>query len=178
MTEPYLGEIRIFSYARGAPLGWQLCDGSLLPISQYDALFALISNIYGGDGQTTFAVPDLRGRLPIHQGQGSGGGLSNYSLGQIGGSETVTLTVDQMAAHSHLVVASTAAGTTNSPAGKVPATVANEPFYATIDASAKPYALPAATIGTAGGNAGHENSGPTLTLNYCIAWQGIFPQPS
>lgn len=175
MSEPFLGEIRIFPYARGAPLGWQLCDGTLLGIAENDALYALLGTYYGGDGQTNFAVPDLRGRIPIHQ--GAGPTLSNYAIGQIGGSETVTLTNDQMAAHFHLVGASTAAGTSISPAGNVPATVANEPFYAAMDQSPAAYALPGNTIGMAGSSSGHDNCGPTLTLNYCIATAGIYPQP-
>ena len=102
MSTPYIGEIRMFGFgARGAPLGWQACDGSLLPISEYDALFALIGTTYGGDGQVTFGIPNLRGRLPVHQ--GTGPGLSTYVIGQSAGTETVTLLQSQMpAGHHHL----------------------------------------------------------------------------
>ena len=110
MAEPYLGEIRMFAFGtRGAPIGWQACDGSLLPISQNDALFALIGTTYGGDGQTTFAVPDLRGRVPVHQ--GTGPGLSTYVIGQRAGTETVTVLSTQMPAHTHTLVATSAAST-------------------------------------------------------------------
>ena len=102
MSTPYIGEIRMFSFGtRGAPNGWQACDGSLLPISQYDALFALIGTTYGGDGQTTFGVPDLRGRVPMHQ--GTGPGLSTYVIGQKAGTETVTVLATQMPAHTHSI---------------------------------------------------------------------------
>ena len=114
MSQPYIGEIRMFAFGtRGAPNGWQACDGSLLPISEYDALFALIGTTYGGDGQTTFAVPDLRGRLPIHQGQGPG--LSNYVMGQMAGTENVTLLTTQMPIHTHTMVATTGAATSLTP---------------------------------------------------------------
>ena len=169
----FLGQIGIFGF-NFAPVQWAFCNNALLPIAQNTALFSLLGTNYGGDGQTNFAVPDLRGRIPIHQ--GTGPTLSNYAIGQTGGSETVALTSDQMAAHFHLVAASTAAGTSISPAGNVPATVANQPFYAAMDTAPTAYALPANTIGTAGSNAGHDNMGPTLAINYCIATAGIFPQ--
>ena len=105
MSTPYIGEIRMFGFGtRGAPNGWQGCDGSLLPISEYDALFALIGTTYGGDGQVTFGVPDLRGRLPIHQ--GTGPGLSTYVIGQKAGTETVTVLPTQMPAHTHPILVS------------------------------------------------------------------------
>ena len=173
MSQPYVGEIRLLPYQRGAPQGWQLCDGSLLPISEYDTLYTLLGTTYGGDGVQTFAVPDMRGRIPIHQ--GTGRGLSSYILGQIGGSEAVTLTTAQMPAHGHLPTASTAAGTAISPVNNVTATIAGEPFYATAGDGNTPYALPTATVQSSGGGQPHENIGPTLTLNYCIAWAGVYP---
>jgi microcystin-dependent protein len=176
MTQPYIGEIRLFPYNRGAPRNWHLCDGTLLAISQYDTLFTLLGTTYGGDGQTTFGLPDLRGRIPIHE--GTGVGLSTYALGQMAGTEAVTLTSLQMPQHNHFVVASTAAGTSASPTGNIPATLANEPFYvdmSTGGGGGTPYLLPPTTIGMSGGNLPHENTAPTLTLNYCIALFGIWP---
>jgi microcystin-dependent protein len=173
MSQPYLGEIRLFPYARGAPANWHLCDGSLLPISQYDALYALIGTTYGGDGQQTFALPDLRGRVPIHQ--GTGRGLSTYVLGQIAGTETVTLTQQQMAQHPHLEFASTAVGTSHAPTNNVTAVITGETFYGQGGDGSTAYALPTNTIGASGGNQGHDNMAPTLALNYCIATAGVFP---
>ena len=174
MSDPYIGEIQLLPYPRGAPMGWQLCDGSLLAISQYDILFMLIGTTYGGDGVSSFGVPDLRGRVPIHQGTGTG--LSTYALGQTGGTETVTLTLQQMASHTHFETASTVPGTSTSPQNNVTAALASETFYAVAGDDSTAYPLPSNTIGVAGGGQGHENVAPTLTLNYCIAWQGIFPQ--
>ncbi|TXI48176.1 MAG: phage tail protein [Lysobacter sp.] len=175
MSTPYIGEIRMFGFGtRGAPNGWQACDGSLLPISQYDALFALIGTTYGGDGQTTFAVPDLRGRVPIHQGQGPG--LSNYVLGQRAGTETVTVLPTQMPAHTHTVVATTAAATTGTPGTTViPGAVANQTMYVTDTSGGTPFTLSAQSVTNAGGSQPHENCMPTLTVQYCIATQGIYP---
>ncbi|RYG86183.1 MAG: phage tail protein [Alphaproteobacteria bacterium] len=173
MSQPYVGEIRILPYSRGAPRGWQMCDGSLLQISQYEVLFNLIGTTYGGDGQSTFGVPDLRGRVPIHQ--GTGRGLSSYALGQMAGTEEVTLTTQQMPAHNHLVIASSEAGSSSSPTANVLATVASEPFYVDMATGGTAYPLPPATLTAAGGNVPHDNTAPTLTLNYCIAWAGIYP---
>jgi microcystin-dependent protein len=173
MSEQYVGEIRLFPYGRGAPNGWQLCDGSLLPISQYEVLYTLIGTTYGGNGQSTFAVPDLRGRIPIHN--GTGPGLSTYVTGQVAGTETVLLSTSQMASHFHILVASAAAGNSTAPAGNLLATVVNEPFYATVDPGMSNYQFPPTTIGLDGGNLPHDNTAPTLTLNYCIATVGVFP---
>ena len=173
MSTPYIGEIRMFGFGtRGAPNGWQACDGSLLPISQYDALFALIGTTYGGDGQTTFAVPDLRGRVPIHQGQGPG--LSNYVIGQKAGTETVTLLPTQMPAHTHTAIATTAASTSLTPGNTLlPGAVSGDVFYATDLTGAT--AIPMLPTTSSSGNLPHENTMPTLTVQYCIATQGIFP---
>jgi microcystin-dependent protein len=178
MTTPYIGEIRMFGFgSRGAPNGWQACDGSLLPISGYDALFALIGTTYGGDGQSTFAVPDLRGRVPIHQGQSPG--LSSYLLGQVAGTETVTVLQTQMPAHTHALVATTGASSSLTPGpGLLPATVSGDNFYdADITGTASVPMSPQATS-LAGGSQPHENCMPTLTVQYCIATQGIFPSQS
>ncbi len=173
MSTPYIGEIRMFGFGR-TPTNWQACDGSLLPISQYDALFALIGTTYGGDGQTTFAVPDLRGRLPIHQGQGPG--LSNYVIGQRAGTETVTVLPTQMPAHTHtLVVTSGAAGSLTPGATLLPASVSGESFYASDITGATALPMSNQSTSIAGGSQPHENCMPTLTVQYCIATYGIFP---
>jgi microcystin-dependent protein len=178
MSTPYIGEIRMFGFGtRGAPNGWQACDGSLLPISQYDALFALIGTTYGGDGQTTFAVPDLRGRVPIHQ--GTGPGLSSYVIGQRAGTETVTVLPTQMPAHTHVVVATSGASNSLTPGNTLlPGTVSGDSFYATDLTGATPIAMSAQSTSLAGGSQPHENCMPTLTVQYCIATQGIFPSPA
>ena len=175
MSTPYIGEIRMFGFGtRGAPNGWQACDGSLLPISQYDALFALIGTTYGGDGQNTFGVPDLRGRVPIHQGQGPG--LSNYVIGQMAGTETVTVLQTQMPAHTHTLVATTGAASSLTPgASLLPGTISGDSFYdSDITGTAAVQMSPQSTS-LAGGSQPHENTMPTLTVQYCIATQGIFP---
>ncbi|UZK66220.1 phage tail protein [Sphingomonas sp. M1-B02] len=176
MSQPYVGEIRLFPYPRGAPEGWQACDGSLLSIANYEVLYQLIGTVYGGDGQNTFAVPDMRGRIPIHQ--GTGRGLSSYSLGQLAGTEQVTLTSLQMPSHDHQLVASTVQGTSASPQGNVTAVQTTETFYGVGGDGSTPYPLPASTVGFSGGNQPHDNVGPTLALNYCIAWAGIYPAQS
>src|SRR6187399_274642 len=116
MAQPYVGEIRMFA-GNFAPAGWMFCEGQLLPISEYETLFNLIGTTYGGDGQSTFALPDMRGRLPIHQGQGSG--LSNYTLAQNGGVEQVTLTVNQIPQHTHPLLGSTTNSSSSDPSGNV-----------------------------------------------------------
>ena len=175
MTTPYIGEIRMFGFGtRGAPNNWQACDGTLLQISQYDALFALIGTTYGGDGQTTFAVPDLRGRVPIHQ--GTGPGLSNYVIGQRAGTETVSVQTTQMPAHTHTAIATTAAATTGTPGTSVvPGAVANQTMYVTDTTGGRAFTQSAQAVTLAGGSQPHENCMPTLTVQYCIATQGIFP---
>lgn len=148
MATPFIGEIRMFAFGR-TPVGWQACDGSLLPISQYDALFALIGTLYGGDGQTTFGVPDLRGRVPIHQGQGPG--LSNYVIGQVAGTETVTVLPTQMPAHTHTLVATTAAATSVTPGTTVlPGAVSGDTFYVDSVSGATSASLSAQMVALAG----------------------------
>lgn len=171
-TEPYVGQIMSFG-GNFAPQGWALCDGSLLPISQYDALFSLIGATYGGDGQTTFALPDLRGRAALHQGQGPG--LSSYSLGQNGGVEAVTLTVSQAPPHSHPVLGHSGAGDSPHPAGAVWAGSSVALYTAGAAANA---AMGASSISPGGGNQPHNNMLPFLTLNFCIALEGIYPSQS
>lgn len=173
MTEPFIGMIALFGF-NFPPRGWALCNGQLLSISQNTALFSLLGTTYGGDGQTTFALPNLQSRVPLGMGQGPG--LSNYRIGQTGGSENVTLLSTQMPAHNHALNVSGAPGTTNSPAGNVLATAflpdetAVNAYTTTPNNTASPQA-----IGMAGGNQPHENVQPYLAMNYCIALQGIFP---
>jgi microcystin-dependent protein len=174
MSTPYIGEIRMFGFGR-TPIGWQACDGSLLPISQYETLFVLIGTTYGGDGQSTFAVPDLRGRLPIHQGQGSG--LSDYVIGQMAGTENVTVLTTQMPAHTHVMVATTGASTAITPGpALLPGSVSGDTFYVNTVTGNTAAAMSDQMLTMSGGSQPHENCMPTLTVQYCIATEGIFPQ--
>lgn len=171
MSEPFLGEIRMFG-GNFAPRGWAMCNGQILAISTNTALFALLGTTYGGNGQTTFALPDLRGRVPIHMGQGPG--LSPYSEGQQGGVENVTLTTTQMPVHTHTAHPNSRSGNVSDPQDSVPAqTPIENPIYrATADPAAF---LDAGFIGTAGGSQPHQNIQPYLVINFIIALQGIFP---
>ena len=171
MSEAYIGEIKIFG-GNFAPRDWQFCDGALLPISLYQALFSLLGTTFGGDGQTTFAVPDLRGRIPLHRGQAPD--LSNYVQGQKGGTETVTLAANQIGAHAHTLGASSANATTSSPANAVWA-VSSANIYGTSG----PYQpMNASTVSFAGGSQPHENLQPILGVNFIIALDGIYPTQS
>jgi microcystin-dependent protein len=173
MSDPYIGEIRMFG-GNYAPVGWAFCDGRLLAISQNDALFNLIGTTYGGDGQSTFALPDLRGRLPIHQGQGPGI-TQNYVIGQLAGIETVTLTTAQIPLHNHTFAASAATATNPSPSGNVVATSPTIEMYV-LDV-AGPQLVATAVQGT-GNNVPHDNMMPYLTISYIISLQGIYPSQS
>ncbi len=173
MSTPFIGEIRMFGFGR-TPQGWQACDGSLLQISEYEPLYLLLGTTYGGNGSNTFGVPDLRGRLPIHQGQGPG--LNNYVLGQRAGTETVTLIDLQMPAHTHTAQATTAAATAPTPAGLVPGAVNGGLFYVSDVTGATQVAMSVQSSSFAGGSQPHDNVMPTLTVQYCIATTGIFPQ--
>lgn len=168
--ENFIGEIKLFA-GNFAPTGWLLCQGQLLSIAQNQALFAIIGTTYGGDGRTTFALPDLRGRVPVGFGQGPG--MTYRNLGETFGSETVTLTVGQMPAHSHSVSAVNTAGNQNSPSGSFPAdtkTLDKEYSNATPNAT-----MNSSMVGTTGSNQPVGISQPSLGLNYIIATQGIFP---
>lgn len=171
--DQYIGEIRLLPYTF-APNGWQDCDGSLLSISDNDALFALIGTTYGGDGQNTFAVPDLRGRVPVHA--GTGPGLSTYVLGQMAGSENVTLTADQLGAHTHTMAVTSAPDSTGTPVASVELGALSGDVLYTGDISGVA-ALPIAgtMIGPAGGNQPHDNTMPTLTVRFCISLVGVYP---
>lgn len=169
MAQPYIGEIRMFA-GNFAPVGWMFCEGQLLSISEYETLFQLIGTTYGGDGQSTFALPDLRGRVPVHVHQGSG-----FVFAQTGGAETITLTVNQIAAHSHPLLASTRQGNSSVPAGRVAAQSANPTVYVTASPDVN---LAAAAISATGGSQPHENRQPYLCLNFIISLFGIFPSPT
>lgn len=168
MTTPFIGSIKMFG-GNFAPRDYAFCDGRLIAISQNDTLFALIGTTYGGDGINTFALPDLRGRAPIHQGTGPDG--TQYAMGTTLGTETVTLTTNQLPAHSHGLGASTAPGTGAGPAGAVWAqSSATQNYGTTADAPMSP-----ALVGLAGGNQPHQNMQPYLAINFIIALFGIFP---
>ncbi len=171
-AQPFIGQIMVFA-GNFAPAGWAQCNGQLLPISQYDALFSLIGTTYGGDGQTTFALPDLRSRLPIHQGQGPG--LSNYVPGENGGAEAVTLLTSQLPVHTHPALGNSDAGTSTDPTGGVWASSPNNIYIA--GASADTTMNPTSISGSGGGQP-HDNMLPFLTLNFCIALEGIYPSQS
>lgn len=171
MANPYVGEIRIFA-GNFAPQGWALCQGQLLPVADTEALFNLIGTTYGGDGANTFALPDLRGRLPIHQ--GTGPGLSTRSIGQTGGAEQVTLTEAQLPAHSHTVLASTTAGkAAPGPAAMLSAGAIQIYGTGTPNTPMSPQAVSTSP----GGAQPHPNMPPFLGLNYIISLFGIFPSP-
>ena len=165
MAEPFLSEIRIFSF-NFAPKGWAFCNGQLLPINQNQALFALLGTTYGGNGQTTFALPNLQGKAPIHVGNG-------FTLGQTGGESSHTVTMQEMAQHIHFWQATSADA--NTP-------VATNDFLAAANnvytAAGNLTTLPPTTLGNTGGSQAHNNMQPYLVLNVCIALQGIFPSPN
>ncbi|MFC4163614.1 phage tail protein [Epilithonimonas zeae] len=169
-SEPFVGQIMFVPY-NFAPVGWRDCDGSILSIAEYSTLFQLIGTTYGGNGQTTFALPDMRGRVVIDDGNGAG--LSPYVLGQKGGTETVTLTVNQMPSHTHNVVGSNLNGNSSSPTNAVPAnTRILDPEYsdATSDTTMKTN-----TVSNNGGSQPHNNMMPTTAMKCVIATEGIFP---
>jgi microcystin-dependent protein len=171
MATPFLAEIKMFG-GNFAPIGYALCNGQLLAISQNSALFSLLGTTYGGNGQTTFGLPDLRGRVPIHA--GSGPGLTPYVLGEIAGTESVTLLQSQMPAHNHLVEANSSAGTATAPSTTLvlAASTARDKVYST---AAPNTTLSPAAIGVAGSSQPHNNIQPYLVVNFIIALQGIFP---
>ena len=167
MAQPYVGEIRMFA-GNFAPAGWMFCEGQLLPISEYETLFNLIGTTYGGDGQSTFALPDLRGRLPLHQGGG-------FVLAETGGAEEITLTVQQIAAHNHALLASlnNAGGSTVS--GNVTGQVGATQIYREV---APAVALSPLAMGNTGGSQPHTNFQPYLCVDFIISLFGIFPSPT
>ncbi len=169
MSDPFVGEIRMFGFGF-APQGWAPCNGQLLPINQNQALFSLLGTTYGGDGTTTFALPDMQSRVPVGQGQAPG--LSSYVEGQAGGAETVTLAATQIPGHTHPVKASSSAADSSQPEGRALARSASHIYTAKPDAST---VMNADMLGDAGGSQPHENIQPYLAVNFCIALAGIFP---
>lgn len=167
MSNPYLGEIRIVGF-NFAPVGWALCDGAVMSISQNTALFSLLGTTYGGDGLSTFALPNLLSRVPINAGQGTG--LSFYSQGQVGGAESVILTEAQMAAHSHVFNASTSPALDNNPTNNYPAEGRGPTYGPTTNAVMNP-----AVVSPAGNGQPHSNVQPYLAVLFIIALSGIFP---
>lgn len=171
MAEPFIGQI-IQAGFNFAPRGYATCDGQLLSIAQNTALFSLLGTTFGGDGRVTFGLPDLRGRVPVHQGQGPG--LTNRTMGEMSGTENVTLISSQMPMHNHLVNVTNVAGALPTPGGNFLAPSSDSAmsnFRPTADGSA----LNPQSIGLAGGNQPHNNMQPYLVINYCIAMEGIFP---
>jgi len=169
MSQPYVGEIRIFP-GNFAPAGWGFCDGSLMAISQNPTLFQLIGTTYGGDGQTTFALPDLRGRVPIHMGTNLG---NTYVIGQNGGVETVALTTNQIPAHNHVPTAAFNAG--GNPANSAAGNVWSGWTGGQFDTQAPSVSMNSAAVGASGGSQPHDNMAPFLTLNFIISFFGVFP---
>ena len=164
MSQPFLGEIKIISW-NFSPKGWAFCNGQFLPINQNQALFSILGTTYGGDGRVTFALPDFRGRAPIHQGSG-------FTLGQAGGQEFHTVTMSEMPAHSHFFNASNIADGTNvnEPTGNFPANTPAAPYRTTANTTFSPF-----SVTSVGGSQPHENRQPLLVLNFIIALVGIFP---
>jgi microcystin-dependent protein len=179
MSNPFLGELRVFG-GNFAPRGWAFARGQLLPIAQNDALYALIGTTFGGDGQVTFGLPDTQGRALV--GQGTGPGLSSYVLGQMSGTESVTLNTTQMPSHNHTLIAYNVDSTTQTPG---PGVALSNPldahtgqsslFYLNTNGGSASPVFPSDTILPSGGNQPHDNQAPSLVLNYIIALEGVFP---
>ncbi len=170
MAQPYVGEIRLFA-GNFAPVGWEFCSGQILPISQNETLFQLIGTTYGGDGQSTFALPDLRGRAPLHQG-------ASFILAETGGTETVTVTTNQMPAHTHRVNGSAAGSAGTAPAGSVPGTMAGVTTFAYGSDQPTTTFAPSIIGPNPGGSQPHDNMQPYLCVNFIISLFGIFPSPT
>ncbi|HWO02279.1 MAG TPA: tail fiber protein [Blastocatellia bacterium] len=167
MAQPYVGEIRMFA-GNFAPAGWMFCEGQLLPISENETLFNLIGTTYGGDGQSTFALPDLRGRIPLHFGNG-------FTLAETGGAEEITLTVQQIPAHSHPMLASSTGGANSDPTNQVTAQHPTMSLYTVAPGAAT---LSPLVFGATGGSQPHNNFQPYLCVDFIISLFGIFPSPN
>lgn len=170
MSEPFIGEVRMFA-GNFAPRGWAFCDGQLLAVSQNDALFSLLGTIYGGDGRTTFGLPDLRGRLPIHA--GTGPGLSPRNLGAKAGAEQVTLTTNQLPSHNHALLGTTANATDNTPAASM--TLAKGVGFDPYVDQPPGVNMALNSMGAVGGSRSHSNMMPYLCINFIISLFGIYP---
>lgn len=169
MSEPFVGEIRMFA-GNFAPRGWALCDGQLLAVSQNDALFSLLGTIYGGDGRTTFGLPDMRGRIPNHA--GTGPGLSPRRLGEKSGAENVTLSVNELPSHNHDLLGTGDTADASTPAGNVPASSTTITRFTTANADNN---LASSSMSNVGGSRDHTNLMPYLCVNFIIALVGIYP---
>ena len=167
MAQPYVGEIRMFA-GNFAPAGWMFCEGQLLPISENETLFQLLGTTYGGDGESTFALPDLRGRIPIHQGNG-------FILAETGGAEEITLTVSQIASHTHALLASSAIGTQPTGQANLIAKLTNVDLYSGDDPDTN---MSPNCVGSTGGSQPHTNFQPYLCVDFIISLFGIFPSPT
>lgn len=170
MAQPFIGEIRMFG-GNFAPVGWAFCDGQLIAIAENDALFTLIGTTYGGDGESTFALPNLQSRIPIHQ--GTGNGLTNRQLGEMAGVEQVTLTTQQMPSHNHAMVASLNVGGSANPQNQLLAAGTNVSFFRAIAPNVN---MAANIISPVGGSQPHENVMPYQCVSYIISLFGLFPQ--
>jgi microcystin-dependent protein len=166
MAEPFLSEIRVMSFSF-APKGWALCNGQFLPINQNQALFSLLGTTFGGNGQTTFALPDLRGRTPIHVGNG-------HTLGEKGGEQAHTVTINELPTHTHVAQGTETGATTNIPTGALLGSVSSKMYIAPTNL----VAMSPTEITSVGGSQAHLNMQPYLTLSFCIALQGLFPSPN
>jgi microcystin-dependent protein len=164
MSQPFIGEIRMFG-GNFAPVGWAFCNGQIIPISQNDALFNLIGTTYGGDGQSTFALPNLQSRVPVHVGPG-------FALGQAAGAETVTLTTSQIPAHSHVPQCNAGSGNQQGPGGGVWAQPSTGTIYSNVAPS---LVMDPASVASAGGSQPHDNMVPFLVINFILSLFGIFP---
>src|SRR5262245_3462072 len=167
MAQPYVGEVRIFA-GNFAPAGWMFCEGQLLPISENETLFQLIGTTFGGDGESTFALPDLRGRVPLHQG-------NSFILAETGGAEEITLTVAQIAAHAHPLLASSGNGTLQTPSGQVLATAQAVTYFNLPD---NLVTLSPLSMSATGGSQPHTNFQPYLCVNFIVSLFGLFPSPT
>jgi microcystin-dependent protein len=170
--DPFVAEIRIYPF-NFAPKGWAFCDGQILPISQNTALFSLLGTTYGGDGKSNFALPNMQGNAPMHPGQGPG--LSLHDLGETGGSDTVSLLESEIPSHSHAVNAMAAVGNRTTPAANSLSRVTGSTPFVPASPAPPIVAMAANAIAPAGGDQAHNNMQPYLTLNFCIALQGVFP---
>jgi microcystin-dependent protein len=176
MSEPYIGEIRMFA-GNYAPAGWMLCNGQSLPISENDVLFQLIGTTYGGDGQQSFNLPNMQSRIPIHMGNGPDG--TNYQLAEAGGVESVTLSTQQIPSHNHLVLITDAAAVASPTNASFAASTSSQAGSNAYNADEDPgTTLAPGMVGASGGSQPHDNCQPFLCVNFIISLHGIFPQPT